>query len=76
MGGMVEISAFPLFSQLEFLPGGKEISTHLDRSTSYFRSRQPVEITANITYKDEADATYSKTIRHNLEIYRNIIYTS
>jgi len=75
MAGTVEVSALPLFSQLEFLPGGKEISTHLDRSASYFRSQQPVEITTNITYQDEDGAEHSKSIRHNLEIYRNIVYT-
>jgi len=72
--GTVEISALPLFSQLEFLPGGKEISTYLDRSTSYFRSKQPVEITTTITYKDEDGIEHSNEIRHNLEIYRNIGY--
>ena len=75
MGGTVEISALPLFSQLEFLPGGKEISTHLDRSASYFRSQQPVEVTANVTYNDEEGGNYRKTIHHNLEIYRNILYS-
>ena len=46
----VDISALPLFSQLEFLPGGKEITTYLDRSVSYFRSQQPSGITTQITY--------------------------
>jgi hypothetical protein len=74
--GRVEISALPLFSQLEFLPGGKEITTYLDRSTSYFRSRQPTQITAHTTYTDAAGEQHSNTIRHNLEIYREIGYTS
>jgi len=74
VGGMVEVSALPLFSQLEFLPGGKEIATHLDRSASYFGSGQPVEITTAITYRDERGEKHASTIRHNLEIYRNIGY--
>ena len=76
MGGTVDVSALALFSKLEFLPPGKEISTHLDHSATYFRSEQPVEITANITYNDEAGEAYAKSIRHNLEIYRNILFTS
>jgi hypothetical protein len=72
--GTVEVSALPLFSQLEFLPGGKEIGTHLDRSVSYFRSGQPVEITTQIIYRDECGERHSNTIRHNLEIYRKIGY--
>jgi hypothetical protein len=74
--GTLEVSAFPLFTQLEFLPGGKEITTYLDRSTSYFRSQQPTQITAQITYTDAAGEKHSNTIRHNLEIYRGIGYTS
>ena len=74
--GTVEVSALPLFNQLEFLPGGKEITTHLDRSASYFRSEQPVKITTHITYSDAGGAQHSNTIRHNLEIYRGIGYTS
>ena len=76
MEGAVEVSALPLFSQLEFLPGGKQITTHLDRSASYFRSRQPVQITTRITYTDASSAEHSNTIRHNLEIYREIGYTN
>ena len=76
MEGTVDVSALPLFSQLEFLPGGKEIRTYLDRSTSYFRSQQPVEITTQITYTDASGKRHSNTIRHNLEIYRAIGYTS
>lgn len=72
--GTVEVSALPLFSQLEFLPGGKEITTYLDSSASYFRSEQPVQISTRIAYKDERGGKHSNTIRHNLEIYREIGY--
>jgi hypothetical protein len=74
--GTVEVSALPLFNQLAFLPGGKEILNFLDSSASYFRSRQPVRITTQITYKDEHGRRHSNTIRHNLEIYRKIGYAS
>ena len=73
--GTVEVSALPLFSQLEFLPGGKEITTYLDRSASYFRSKQPTQITTCITYPDAAGEEHLNAIRHNLEIYRGIGYT-
>lgn len=73
--GTVEISALPLFSQLEFLPGGKKISAFLDTSESYFRSKQPAQITTRISYRDAGDTKLTHTIRHNLEIYRDIGYT-
>jgi len=76
VGGSVEVSALPLFSALEFLPGGKKITTFLDASESFFRSKQPTQITARISYKDAGDAKLTQTIRHHLEIYRDIGYTT
>jgi hypothetical protein len=74
--GAVDISALPLFHALEFLPGGKDISTILDTSVSYFRSKQPLKITADISYHDSHGNKFSNTIRHNLEIYRDIAYAA
>jgi hypothetical protein len=74
--GTVEVSAQLLFSALEFLPGGKEISTFLDSSASYFRRKQPTLITTRITYQDADGAKHATTIRHNLEIYREIGYAT
>lgn len=75
VGGTVEVSALPLFSSLEFLPGGKKITAFLDSSESYFGSRQPTQITAQVSYMDAGGAPLRQTIRHNLEIYREIGYT-
>jgi hypothetical protein len=72
--GSVDISALPLFRALEFLPGGKDISTILDSTVSYFRSKQPAQITTDISYRDSHGNKFSNTIRHNLEIYRDIAY--
>jgi hypothetical protein len=74
VAGTVEVSALPLFHELEFLPGGKEISTILDSSASYFRSEQPVKITTRISYRDARGVKLTSTIHHNLEIYREIGY--
>jgi hypothetical protein len=72
--GSVHVSALPLFRALEFLPGGKDITTILDTTISYFHSKQPVQITTNISYRDSHGTKFSNTIRHNLEIYRQIAY--
>jgi hypothetical protein len=72
--GTLEVSALPLFSSLEFLPGGKEISTFLDSSASYFRNKQPEQIKTRISYRDARGTKLANTIRHNLEIYRAIGY--
>jgi hypothetical protein len=76
VGGTVEVSALPLFHSLEFLPGGKKITTFFDSSESFFRSKQPRQITTRVSYKDADDAKLTQTIHHNLEIYRDIGYTT
>ena len=70
--GTVEVSAQALFNSLEFLPAGKEIATFLDTSASYFRSKQPTLVSAQITYRDIENRKFAQTIHHNLEIYRDI----
>src|SRR5436853_1897780 len=42
--GTKDISALPLFHNLEFLAPHKVISTFVDRSASYFRNQQPIRI--------------------------------
>jgi hypothetical protein len=70
--GTVDVSALPLFRQLEFLPGGKEITTLLDTSASYFRSGQPTRIVTRISFRDAERQKKVVTIDHDLEIYRDI----
>ncbi len=72
--GTVDVSALSLFRELAFLPGGKEISTILDTSASYFRSRQATRITTQIAYSDFRGTKFSHSIHHNLEIYRDLGY--
>ncbi|MGQ0568554.1 MAG: hypothetical protein ACT4P5_03325 [Armatimonadota bacterium] len=69
-----EITALPLFRGIEFLAPGREIRTFLDTSASYFARRQPTRVTARIAYKDAGGRRYTRTIRHDLEIYRDIGY--
>lgn len=71
-----EISALPLFQKLEFLPGGKEITTFLDTSASYFRSGQPTGISTRISFKNAEKQSHLVTIDHDLEVYRGIGYVS
>jgi hypothetical protein len=74
IGGTKEVSALPLFHKLEFLPPQKEIVTFFDTSASYFGSGQATDISARISARDSNGASRVVTIRHNLEIYREIGY--
>jgi hypothetical protein len=72
--GTVNVSALPLFTDLAFLPGGKEIATIVDSSASFFRSKQPTQFVTHVTYQDFSQVRFSHTITHNLEIYRKFGY--
>ena len=72
--GKKTISELPLFKCIEFLPPDKEIKTFLDTSSSYFSRNEPTVITIQIRYEDCRGKKYLTTIKHNLEIYREIGY--
>lgn len=72
--GTKEISALPLFKNIEFLAPHKEIVTFLDTSASYFKRREPTEISVTISYKDYDKKVHSSIIKHNLGIYKEIGY--
>ena len=76
LGGSAEISALPLFKNVEFLGPGREIVTLLDTSASYFNRKQPTRIAARVSYLDADDRKYDTTIHHNLEIYRELSWVS
>lgn len=75
LGGAREVSALPLFHNIEFLAPQKEIATFLDSSDSYFARRQPTKVKAQISYRDAAGDKHSLSIAHDLEIYRNLALT-
>jgi hypothetical protein len=76
LGGTKEISALPLFRNVEFLAPGKEIVTLLDTAASYFAGNQPTRIEAEVTWfdRDQDREPHRASIRHDLEIYRDIAF--
>jgi len=72
--GAKEISALPLFKKIAFLAPQKEITAFLDHSASYFRRRQPANIRATITFKDNSGAAHKTVVKHDLRIYKDIGY--
>lgn len=72
LGGAREVSALPLFRNIEFLAPQKEITTFLDSSDSYFARKQPTKVKAQISYNDDEGKKHSVAISHDLEIYRNL----
>ena len=76
LNGTKIISALPMFKNIEFLGPRREVVTLLDASDSYFRRKQPTEISVRISYTDSDDQKYQATINHNLEIYRDVHYVT
>ena len=74
LGGSKEVSALPLFRNIEFLAPQKEITTLLDSSDSYFARKQPTKVKAEITFSDAEGHKQSVTIVHDLEIYRELAF--
>ena len=74
LGGSREISKLALFRSLQFLGPQREVVTFLDSSASYFRRKQPVDISALISYQDADSRQYEEIIRHNLEVFRELVY--
>lgn len=76
LGGSKDISALPVFKNIEFLGPAREIATLLDTSASYFARRQPTRIAARVSYLDADDRRYETTIEHDLEIFRDLTWVS
>lgn len=76
LGGTREISSLGLFKNIEFLGPGREIGAFVDTSHSYFRRKQPTRISARVRYQDRAGRQYEVTIKHDLEIYRDLSYVT
>ena len=72
--GTKEISALPLFQNIEFLPPHKEIVTFLDTSASYFGRKEPTKISTRVSYYDIKRTKHAITLKHDLGIYAEIGY--
>jgi hypothetical protein len=74
LGGTRDISALAVFKNIEFLGPQREIVSLLDSSSSYFRRKQPTKISVLITYRDLEKRRYEISIKHDLEIYRDLVF--
>lgn len=74
LGGTREFSALAVFKNIEFLGPQREIVSLLDSSSSYFKRKQPTKVSALITYQDLERRRYEISIKHDLEIYRDLVF--
>src|SRR3712207_2439459 len=74
VGGATRMHRLALFRSLEFLAPRKSIEAFLDRSDAYFARGEPTELTARVTWRTPDGARRAATIRHDLEVYRDLGY--
>lgn len=74
LGGTKKMQRLALFRKLEFLAPRKAIEVFLDRSASYFAREEPTQLTAAISWRTPEGDRRSTTVRHDLEIYRDLAY--
>lgn len=76
LNGSRDMSAQALFRSIEFLGPGREIATLLDPSDSFFGRNPITRISAEVRYADRNGRRYQESIRHDLEIFRDIAFLS
>jgi hypothetical protein len=76
LGGKKCISTLQLFRYLLFIPPGKEFVQLVDSLGAYFRRREPIRLSASITYEDREGQEFEDVISHDLRIYRDLGFIS
>lgn len=69
LDGQKCISEMRLFRHLEFMAPGKNLSQFVDVLANYAKRKQPMRITATLSYRDREGKRYEDRIVHNLRIY-------
>ena len=74
LGGTKRIDRLALFRKLEFLAPRKSVEVFLDRSDAWFARDEPSQLAAAIAWRTPEGERRSATVRHDLEIYRDLGY--
>ena len=73
LGGAKRIDRLALFRKLEFLAPRRSIEVFVDRSDSYYGREEPTRLTATVAWRTDDGERRTRTIRHDLEIYRDLV---
>jgi len=70
--GKTPVNGINLFRHLEFFAPGREFRVLISYAQTYFSSKQPTSITADISYRDQSNKGYAVSITHNLLIFKDL----
>jgi hypothetical protein len=74
LGGERRFDRLRLFRHLEFLPPQRLIRVFFDRSALFFGRGEPTQVEARVTWQTDAGERRTRTIRHDLDAYRDFPY--
>ena len=74
LGGEKRIDRLRIFQRLELLGPRRRIRIFLDRAALLFARDEPTEIEARIVWRTDDGERRSRTIRHDLDAYRDFPY--
>jgi hypothetical protein len=74
LGGERRIDRLRIFRQLELLAPRRRIRIFLDRSALFFAREEPTQLEARIAWRTDDGERRSRTVRHDLDAYRDFPY--
>jgi hypothetical protein len=74
LGGERRIDRLRIFRRLELLAPGRRIRIFLDRSALFFAREEPTQLEASIAWRTDDGERRSRTVRHDLDAYRDFPY--
>ncbi|HSD78628.1 MAG TPA: hypothetical protein VLA98_14540 [Solirubrobacteraceae bacterium] len=74
LGGERRVDRLRIFRQLELLPPRRRIRILLDRAALLFAREEPTELEARISWRTDEGERRSRTVRHDLDAYRDFPY--
>jgi hypothetical protein len=74
LGGEKRIDRLRIFQRLELLPARRRIRIFLDRAELLYARDEPTAFEARITWRTDDDERRTRTVRHDLDAYRDFPY--
>ena len=74
LGGEKRVDRLRIFQRLEFLGPRRRIRVFLDRSSLFFARKEPTQLEARVTWRTDDGERRSRTIQHDLDVYRDLPY--
>lgn len=72
LGGNKNLAELPVFRELTYLAPGKHFEVFVDTAISFFENNKDKFLELQINWKDAEGKKNERTIRHNLEVYKQL----